>query len=128
MTSKAFSDLDCLQVERALTLVATGTLTMEMARASKGKTIPHPRTVNCATSKESMRQTGFSDDAWGRATHSYAISARSLVNTKFDTIIQDPKEFLKPIQSRNKSTEVMDIINIDDDEDDERAHLVDNSD
>ena len=115
-------------MERALTLVATGTLTVEMARASKGKNIPLPRTVNLSSGKESMRQTGFSDVAWGKATHGYATSARSLANVKFDAIIQAAKEFLKPIQSRNKTTEAMEIINIDDDDDDERAHLVDNSD
>ena len=72
-----------------------------------------------------MHQTGFSDVAWGKATCSYATSARSLVIVKFDAIIQDAKEFLKPTRSRNKSTEALDIINIDE-EDDERAHLVDN--
>jgi hypothetical protein len=116
-------------VERALTLVATGTLTVEMVRSSKGKTIPLPRTVNRSTGKESTRLTGFSDVAWGKATRSYATSARSLANVKFDAIVKDAKEFLKPIRSRNKSTaEAMDVINIDDDDDDERAHLVDNSD
>ena len=72
-----------------------------------------------------MRQTGFSDVAWGKATHSYATSARSWAIVKFDAIIQDAKEFLKPMRSHNKSTEALDIINIDE-EDDERAHLVDN--
>ena len=114
-------------MERALILVATGTLTIEMAHGSKGKTIPLPRTVNRSTSKESTRQTGFSDIAWGKATRGYAKSARSLTDVKFNAIVQDAKEFLKPIRSRNKTTtEAMEIINIDDDDDDERAHLVDN--
>jgi hypothetical protein len=115
-------------VERALTLVATGTLTIAIVRASKGKSIPLPRTVNLSTGKESMRQTGFSDVAWGKATRGYAISARSLVNAKFHAIIQDAKEFIKPLRSRNKTTDATEIIDIDDDDDDERAHLVDNSD
>jgi hypothetical protein len=116
-------------VERALTLVATGTLTIEMARASKGKSIPLPRTVNFSTGKESKRQTGFSDIAWGKATRAYTISARSLANVKFDTIIQEAKDTMKRIRSRNKtSTEGKEVINIDDDADDERANLVDNSD
>lgn len=114
-------------MERALTLVATGTLTVEMAHASKGKTIPLPRTVNLSSGKESMRQTGFSDVSWGKVTRSYAVSARSLADDKFDTIIQDAKAFLKPIRSRNK-TDNMEVINIDDDDDDERANLVYNSD
>ena len=113
-------------MERALILVATGTLTIEMAHGSKGKTIPLPRTVNRSTGKESTRQTGFSDIAWGKATRGYAKSARSLTDVKFNAIVQDAKEFLRPIQSRNKTTEAMEIITIDDDDDDERAHLVDN--
>jgi len=51
----------------------------------------------------------------------------SLVNIKFDAIIQDAKEFMKPIQSCNKTTDATEIIDINDD-DDEWAHLVDNSD
>jgi hypothetical protein len=96
-----------------------------MARASKGKTVTLPRTLNHSTGKESMRQTGFSDTAWGKATRGYAKSARALVNTKFEVIVKDAQEFMKPIRARNKdSTEV---INIDDDDDNERACLVDNS-
>ena len=77
-----------------------------------------------------MRQTGFSDVAWGKATRGYARSASSLANAKFDIIIHDAKEFLKPIRSRNKTMDpsTREIIEIDDDNDDERAHLVDNSD
>lgn len=115
-------------MERALTLVATGTLTIEMARGSTGKSISLPRTINLSTGKESMRQTGFSDVTWGKATRLYAKSARSLAIVKFDAIIQDAKEFLKPIRARNKTTEAREIINIDDDDDDERGQLVDNSD
>ena len=114
-------------MERVLTLVATGTLTIEIAHASKGKTIPLPRTVNLSTGKDSMRQMGFSDVAWGKTTRSYATRAKSLSNAKFDAIVEGAKEFLKPIRSRNKTMEATDIINIDDD-DHERVHLVDNSD
>jgi hypothetical protein len=114
-------------VERALTLVATGTLTIAMARASKGKTVTLPRTLNHSTGKESMRQTGFSDTAWGKATRGYAKSARSLANTKFEAIVKDAQKFMKPIRARNKDpTEVINIDD-DDDDDDERACLVDNS-
>lgn len=77
-----------------------------------------------------MRQTGFSDVSWGKATRGYARSASSLAIAKFDVIIQDAKEFLKPLRSRNKTTDATtrEIIDIDDDDDDERGHLVDNSD
>ena len=54
-------------------------------------------------------------------------SATSLKDAKFELILQDAKEFLKPIRSCNKTTDAMEIINIDDADDDERAHLIDNS-
>jgi hypothetical protein len=38
----------------ALTLIATGTLTVEMARAARGRTITLPRTLNFSTGKDSM--------------------------------------------------------------------------
>jgi hypothetical protein len=113
-------------VERALTLVATGTLTVAMVRASKGKTPTLPQTLDLSSGKESMCQTGFSDATWGKATCSYATSAHSLTNIKFAAITQEAQEFVKPTRARNKTTEAMETINIDDD--DEHACLVDNSD
>ena len=68
-----------------------------------------------------MRQTGFSDVAWGQVTRSYAKSANSLTNIKFDSIVQEAREFMKPVRARGHA---MDVITIDDD-DDERANLVD---
>jgi hypothetical protein len=96
-----------------------------MAHSSKGKNISLPRTVNLSSGKESMRQTGFSDISWGRASRAYATSARLLADLKFDAIIQNAKAYLKPIRSRNRTTDEAEVINIDDDDDDERAHLVD---
>jgi ABC-type uncharacterized transport system permease subunit len=113
------------KVERALRLVATGTLTIDMVNAAKGKTVNLPKTMNLATAKESMRQTGFSDVAWGKATRNYAKSACSLSDAKFDIIIKEAKEFMKPIRGR-KTTQATEVIDVD--EDDERACLVDNSD
>ena len=95
-----------------------------MVRASKGEMVTLSRTFNHSTGKESMRQMGFSDTAWGKATCGYARSARALANIKFEAIVKDAQEFMKPIRARNKDTEVIDI---DDDDDDERACLVDNS-
>lgn len=110
-----------------MTLVSARILTISLARANKSKTISFPCTVNFATGRDSLRHTEFNDVAWGKATHSYATSARSLTNIKFDAIIQDAQEFMKPIRTRTKTTDVADIIEIDDD-DDEWALLVDNFD
>jgi hypothetical protein len=113
-------------VERALTLVATGTLTVAMAHSSKGKAVTLPRTINVSSGKESTRQTGFSDVVWGRVTRGYATSIRSLTNAKLDAIVAAAQVFVKPTRAHNKtsgSTEVIDV-----DADNERACLVDNSD
>ena len=112
-------------MERALTLVASGTLTIAMAQGARGKTITLPRTLNPSTGKESIRQTGFSDTAWGKATHSYAKSARALPKAKFDTIVEEARAYVKPTRARNRTTDATEIIDVDEDE---RACLVDNSD
>jgi hypothetical protein len=70
-----------------------------------------------------MRQTGFSDTTWGKATRGYAKSACALANTKFEAIIKDAQEFMKPIRARNRDP--MEVIDINDDN--ERGCLVDNS-
>ena len=109
-------------------MVATGTLTVTMVCTSKGKMLILSQTLNLASGKESVHQTGFSDAAWGpgKATCSYAISAHSLTNIKFDAIIQEVQEFMKLTHTCNKTMEATDIININ--EDDEHTLLVDNSD
>jgi len=112
-------------VERALTLVTTRTLTIAMAHASKGKMVTLPWTLNHSTGKESMWQIGFSDTTWDKATCGYAKPVCSLVNTKFEAIIKDAQEFMKLIHACNKDPTK--VINIDDDDNDERACLVDNS-
>jgi hypothetical protein len=107
-------------VERALTLIATGTLTIEMARAARGKTISFPKTLNLSSGKDSTRPTGFSDMAWGKATRNYAKSARSLPKAKLDVIIKEAQEHVK--HTRNRTTDNTEVIDVD--KDDERACLV----
>ena len=113
-------------MERALTLVATGTLTIAMAHESKGKPVTLPRTLNRSTGKVSMRQTGFSDVAWGKATRGYATSIRSLAIKKFEAIVTAAQAFGKPTRTHSRTSDPMEIIDVD--VDNERACLVDNSD
>jgi hypothetical protein len=120
---QSFSDW-YLQVERALTLVATGTLTIPLVRASKNKTIPLPRTINLSSGKESMRQTGFSENAWGEDTRSYIKSTSLLKTAKFNTIIREAREFMKPVRSRGSLSATTEPIVVDDDTN-ERANIVD---
>ncbi|KAH9008915.1 hypothetical protein EDB83DRAFT_2531429 [Lactarius deliciosus] len=49
--------LSVASVERALKLVATGTLTIDLVNAAKGKTMNLPKTMNVGSGKESTRQT-----------------------------------------------------------------------
>ena len=111
-------------MERALTLVATGTLTTSLIRASKGKTLPLPRTINLSSGKKSTRQTGFNDTAWGKETRGYTISARSLSAVKFDTIIQDAQKFMRLGRSRGNATTTTEPTVIDNGYN-ERANLAD---
>ena len=92
-------------MERALTLVATGTLTVVLSHASKGKAVMLPRTLNMSTGKELMRQTGFSDVAWGKATRGCATSIRSLTNSKFEAIVAAAQPFTKPTRTHNRSSD-----------------------
>lgn len=98
-----------------------------MAHSAKGKSINIPCIVNLASGKESICQTGFSDQCWGKATCSYARSAQSLPIVKFDALVQNAQKFMKLICSHTKTTD-MEVIEIDDNDDDEHVHLVDNSD
>jgi hypothetical protein len=74
-----------------------------------------------------MWQTGFSDTTCVKATHGYARSAYALENTKFEAIIKDAQEFMKPIRARNRDP--MEVLNINDDDNNnnKRVCLVDNS-
>jgi len=105
-------------------LITTGTLTIAVAHASKGKTITLPRTLNYFTGKESMCQTSFNDAAWGKATHFYTTSAQLLTKVKFDEIIQGAQLFmnLKSNHAHNKMTEATKVIEINND--DEQACLL----
>jgi hypothetical protein len=82
-----------------------------------------PRTLNVSTGKESTRQTGFRDAAWGKATRGYATSARGFPKKKFNAIIEEARVYVKPIR-RNRTTVATETTVVDDDE---RAHFVCNS-
>ncbi|KAG2110497.1 hypothetical protein DEU56DRAFT_920176 [Suillus clintonianus] len=116
--------LSCAAVERALTLIATRTITIEMVLAAKGKSIPLPKTLNHSTGKVSNRQTGFNDVTWGSSTRSYVKSiVKSLREEKFQAIITSAKEFSKKSHRSGNDRAVDDAV--DDEDFDERAQLVD---
>ena len=63
-----------------------------------------------------MRQTGFSDVTWGKATCGYAKSACALTKVKFDAIVEEALEFVKPTCGHGKSTQLTEVIDIDKDD------------
>ena len=81
-----------------LTLVATGTLTVEMIHAAKGRNVTLPKTLNHSTGKISNWQTGFNDITWGETTRKYVRSISKAYKKKpekFDEIITRAKESSK---------------------------------
>ena len=79
-------------MERALSLISTGTLTIAMVRAAKGKKLTLPRILNLSTGKGSTRRTEFSDKAWGKETRGFAKLARGLTKAKYDIILEEALE------------------------------------
>src|SRR5882757_9074220 len=116
------------QVERALKLVSTGTLTIAVVQAAKGsRSISLPKMMNYSTSKTSTRQTGFNDVTWGTPTCAYAKAIRNLPDHKFEAVITSSLEFSK--KSHHASDERLNDGVVEDELDlDECAQLVDISD
>jgi len=107
--------LAAASVERALRLIATGTLTIAVANASKGKVVTLPRSFNRTTGKEPMRQTGFNDTTWGKVTRSYTLAARELSNSKFESIVEEAQPFVNVKSNRfRKTEEAVEVIDSDD--------------
>ena len=107
-----------MQVEHALKLIASGTITIEMVQKAKGRVPMLPKQINQATGKASNQFTGFNEALWGTRCSSYISSAKKLSASRFDEIISLAAEYLK--------VEDDDVIEIaDDDDDDIRANIVD---
>ena len=66
------------QVERALKLVASGTITVKMVQKAKGRIPSLPKQLNQATGKASNQLTAFNEIAWGARCSSYVKSAKKL--------------------------------------------------
>jgi hypothetical protein len=91
--------------------MATGTLTVEMIQAAKGKPMPLPKTLNHSAGKISTHQTGFNDITWGDSTHAYAKSITKAFNKKQDKltdIITCAKEFFRKSHNADEEEEDLD--------------------
>lgn len=110
-----------MQVERALKLISSGTITIEMVQNAKGRIPSLPKKINQATGKASHQLTGFNELTWGSRCLNYVKSAKNLSATRFNEIISIAAEYMKV-----QSFEDDEIIEIPDD-DDIRANIVDNA-
>ena len=97
-------------------LIASGALTIAIAHAGRGKTVMLPRTFNHFSGKESIRQTGFNDSTWGKATRSYTKSARALTKAKFGAIVEEAQPFVKMTRVHKATTEADEVIEIENDD------------
>ena len=111
-----------MQVERALKLISSGTITIEMVRNAKGRIPTLPKKINQATGKASHQLTGFNEITWGSRCADYVKSAKKLSASRFQDIISLASEYSKV----NQNFEDDDIIEIMDDDDDIRANIIDN--
>jgi hypothetical protein len=99
-----------------------------MVRAAKGKAIALPKTMNYSTGKNTKNVTGFNDGMWGERTRSYLKSVDKNLkdDAKFNAVIRGAMEFAKSTRRVDDTTNGTHDNN--EDEDDERAQLVDRSD
>src|ERR1700679_1219281 len=83
------------QVQRALTLFATGTVTLDMF-TSGNKNVTLPKTLNTATGKPSDTPMAFTEIVWGNITRARVSQARTVLrDASLEKIIQKAKDFEK---------------------------------
>jgi hypothetical protein len=119
-----------MQVERVLTLWATGYITIASVHAAeaehKGSSLRAmlvKKSVNKATGKEMGVLIDFDNANWGLAARKYLVSVKGLRSTSWDKILKKAGEFSK-MRGRNGGTK----LETDENEDDHRALFVDVSD
>ena len=111
-----------------MALISTGTLTIDMISAAKGKTVALPKTMNYSMGKNSKNLTGFNNSMWGGRTRSYITSINKNLkdNAKFDAVISSAMEFARSSRRIEDSTSAPQ--DDEEEEEDERTQLVDRSD
>jgi hypothetical protein len=95
-----------------------------MVQNAKGKVPTLLKQINQAMGKASNQLTGFNEVSWGVHCQSYVKSAKDLSNSRFDNIIELAQEFAKV---NHHIVDDPDIIEIEDNEEDIHAIIVDNA-
>jgi hypothetical protein len=100
------------QVERALTLFATGTATLAMYnRGTKNAVLP--KTMTTKSGKSSEKSTAFNEIVWGGTTRARISQARTaLRDSSLEKILQKAQELERKNTSGSKTpntTETQDV-------------------
>src|SRR5882724_4017708 len=94
-----------------------------MVQKAKGKVPTLPKHINKATGKASNQLTGFNEVTWGLRCQSYVKSTKKLTASQFDKIITLSKKYMTTPHTVESTT----IIEIEEEEDNAHANIVDHS-
>ena len=97
-------------------------ITIEMVQKAKGKVPTLPKQINQATGKASNQSMGFNEVTWGLWCQSYVKSTKKLTASQFEKIVTLAKKYMA-----TPHIEPMTIIEIDDDDNDVHANIIDRS-
>jgi hypothetical protein len=104
-----------------LKFIAAGTITVEMVQKAKGRVPALPKQINQTTGKVSKQAIGFNEVTWGKRCKSYVTSAKGISPSRFDEVVELATEFMKTTHRTMDD----DIIEIEDDDEDIRAKIID---
>lgn len=101
------------QVERALTLFATGTVNLAMfAAGTKGVTLP--KTLMTKSGQPSEKSTAFNEVVWGGITRARISQARTVLrNSSLEKILQKAREFEKISSHGSKTSSTTETKDVD---------------
>ena len=104
--------LECcsIQVQHALPLFATETITLEMIHNTGKPPSPLPKTLNNLAGKLSARGTGFNESSWGEQTHGLIkLIVHRLRQESYDKVVAAAREIVKKTCGSTHTEEVIDL-------------------
>ena len=113
-----------VQVERAFTLFSLGLIVAE--RDKQGRSVLKiSKTMNRDTGVESSKRFSFGEASWGNATYYYLRSIDKLRPDRFNKIIALANQYTKSASQKGNRGDLDDADKHEEEDDDERANLVD---
>ena len=104
--------LECcfLQVQHALLLFVTETITLKMIHNTGKPSSPLPQTLNNSMDKFSAQGTGFNESSWGEQTHGLIkLIVYRIQQVSYDKVIAAVKEIIKKTHGSTHTEEVIDL-------------------